>query len=92
MTEQLDWREKQPQQAAYVSKDLKCCNKAKDITSSIAWRRELDERGSARRSSMKGRERAIVSQTNIGTVSTATLGSERRVGARMGFSEHTILN
>ena len=32
------------------------------------------ERGSARRSSLKGRERAIVSQTNIGTVSKATLG------------------
>ena len=32
------------------------------------------ERGSARRSSLKGRERAIVNQTNIGTVSKATLG------------------
>ena len=32
------------------------------------------ERGSARRSSLKGRERAIVSRTNIGTVSKATLG------------------
>ena len=32
------------------------------------------ERGSARRSSLKGQERAIVSQTNIGTVSKATLG------------------
>ena len=31
------------------------------------------ERGSTRRSSLKGRERAIVNQTNIGTVSTATL-------------------
>ena len=29
---------------------------------------------SARRSSLKGRERAIVSQTSIGTVSKATLG------------------
>ena len=32
------------------------------------------ERGSARRSSLKGRERAIINQTNIGTVSKATLG------------------
>ena len=32
------------------------------------------ERGSARRSSLKGRERAIFSQTNIRTVSKATLG------------------
>ena len=32
------------------------------------------ERGSARRSSLKGRERAIVNQTNTGTVLKATLG------------------
>ena len=42
---------------------------------------------SARRSSLKGRERAIVSQTNIGTVPKATLG-------KLGFSVciNTILN
>ena len=53
------------------------------------------ERGSARRSSLKGRERAIVNQTNIGTVSKATLGKLLRPGrAHMGFSERTdtILN
>ena len=53
------------------------------------------ERGSARRSSLKGRERATVSQTNIGTVSKATLRKRLRDGggALMGFSEriHTIL-
>ena len=38
------------------------------------------ERGSARRSSLKGRERAIVNQTNIGTVSMATLGKLLRDG------------
>ena len=38
------------------------------------------ERGSARRSSLKGRERASVSQTNIGTVSKATLGKLVRDG------------
>ena len=32
------------------------------------------ERGSARRSSLKGWERANINQTNIGTVSKATLG------------------
>ena len=37
-------------------------------------------RGSTRRSSLKGRERAIVNQTNIGTVSKATLGKLLRVG------------
>ena len=55
------------------------------------------ERGSARRSSLKGRERAIISQTNIGTVSKATLGKllrDRVVRIIMGFSEctDTILN
>ena len=51
------------------------------------------ERGlSARQSSLKGRERAIVNQTDIGRVSKATLG--RRVGTCVGFSERicTILN
>ena len=38
------------------------------------------ERGSARRSSLKGRERAIVNRTNIGTVSKATLGTLLRDG------------
>ena len=38
------------------------------------------ERGSARRSSLKGRQRAIVSQTSIGTVSKATLGKLLRDG------------
>ena len=54
------------------------------------------ESGSAGRSSMKGRERVIVSQTKTGTVSKATLGEtgERRGGAHMGFSDHidTLLN
>ena len=54
------------------------------------------ERGSARRASLKGRGRAIVNQTNTGTVSRATFGeaSERRGGAHMDFSERidTILN
>ena len=36
------------------------------------------ERGSARRSSWKGREKAIVDQTNIGTVSKVTLGKRLR--------------
>ena len=39
------------------------------------------ERGSARRSSLKGRARAIVNQTNIGTVSKATL---EKTSARIG--------
>ena len=55
------------------------------------------ERGSARRSSLKGRETANVSQTNIGTVSKATLGKlprDRLECIIMGFSERisNILN
>ena len=38
------------------------------------------ERGSARRFSLQERERAIVNQTNTGTVSKATLGKLMRVG------------
>ena len=36
------------------------------------------EKGSARKSSLKGRERAIVNETNIGTVSKATEGKVLR--------------
>ena len=55
------------------------------------------ERGSARWYSLKGRERAIVNQTDIGTVSKATLGKllrERVKHIIMGFSKRvdTILN
>ena len=52
------------------------------------------ERGSARRSSLKGRERAIVNQTNIATVLKATLGKLLRERIIMGFSERIdiILN
>ena len=39
-------------------------------------------RGSARRSSLKGREMAIVNQTNIGTVSKATLRKFLRHGVK----------
>ena len=48
MTEQINWRAKQPSQVACFSEDLKCwgawdttCgHKARDITPPIAWRRE----------------------------------------------------
>ena len=38
------------------------------------------ERGSARRSSFKGREKAIVDPTNMGTVSKTTMGKLLRDG------------
>ena len=44
------------------------------------------ERGSAGRSSLKGRERAIVNQTNIGTVSKATLEKLLRDGVERIFA------
>ena len=55
------------------------------------------ERGSARQSSLKGWERTIISQMNIGTVSKAMLGKLLRDGMEhiiMGFSERIdiILN
>ena len=55
------------------------------------------ERGSARLCSLKGRERAIVTQTNVGTVSKATLGKLLRDKVKriiMGSSERmdSILN
>ena len=43
-------------------------------------------RGSARRSFLKGRERAIVSQTNFGTVSKATLGKRLSDGEKRIWS------
>ena len=47
----------------------------------IGERKErMIEKGSYRRSSLKGQERAIVSQTNIATVSKATLGKPLRDG------------
>ena len=47
------------------------------------------ERGTAQRSSLKGRERAIFSQTNTGTVSKATLGKLHRDGVRAIPSAYT---
>ena len=94
MTEQIDWREKQPPQVACVSEVLRTLRhypRAQSQGHHTVDRLEERgvDRGSSRRPSLKGRERAIVRQTNIGTVSKATLGktSERPSGAHMGFSE-----
>ena len=67
---------------ACISDGLKCWrawdtttgHKAKGITPSIAWRREAWKEEALDDLPWKGRERAIASQTNIGTVSRATLG------------------
>ena len=71
--------------------DYFCGHNAKDIAPSIAWKERHGKRlDDPRRSSLKGRKRAIVSQSNIGTVSRETFGetSERRGRAHMGFSDH----
>ena len=49
-----------------------CWHKAKDINHRLP--------GGERRSSLKGREKANASQTNVGTVSKATLGKLLRDG------------
>ena len=84
MTEQTGWRVKQPSQVACFSEDLKCWG-AWDTTSQ--GHQTIDrleekgvERGSTRRSSFKVRERAIVNQTNSGTITKATLGKLMRDG------------
>ena len=73
VTEQINWRRKKAaitsglclgrSEVAIEDLESTCEHKAKDITPSIAWRRW---------SSLKGRERAIVDQTNIGNVSEAS--------------------
>ena len=79
MTEQRDWGEKKPSHVDCVSRDLKCW---------WAWGNYLRaqgkgchtidrraQRGNAQNSFLKGRERAIANQTNVGIVSNATLGT-----------------
>ena len=62
-----------------IAAESDCGQKAKDITPSIAWRREAWKlRRSARRSFLKRRERAIVNQTNMRIISKATLGEHLR--------------
>ena len=106
MTEQIDCRAKQPSHVACVSEDLKCWGawdttlRAKSQGHHMTDR--LEERGVERanlprRSSLKGRERAIVNQTSSRSVSKlATLKKLLRDGVEriMRFPERadTILN
>ena len=65
------------------------CGRKAALNLNVLKEEALDE------SSVKGRERAIVSQTSTGTASRATLGKLLRDrSAHMGFSERidTILN
>ena len=88
MTEQIDWI---TIKATFTSglllgrtevlRSLRHYLRAKDIRSFYRLEERGVERGIARQSSLKGRERTIVNQMNIGTVSKATSGemSNRRV-------------
>ena len=69
MTEQMGWWGKQPSQVACVST---CGCKAKDITPLTARRREAWKEEALNNLPW---ERTIINQTNIGTVSKATLGN-----------------
>ena len=103
VTEQIDWRAKQSSQVACFLEDLKCwgawdttCgHKTKDITPSIAWRRGL-ERGSARRSSLKGQEGHCQPHKPQNRFKNSNNGetSERWGGVHNGFFKciDTILN
>ena len=72
MTEQRDWRERHGSQVACVSEyltELETLPPGTKLGASHHRRDRLEERdverGSARRSFLKERERAIVNQTNI---------------------------
>ena len=92
MTEQIDWRAKQPPQVACVSKDLNCwgawdntCgHKAKDITPSIAWRREAWKEDALERTRELGHHQSDEHWNHFkGNVEKT---SERPDRAHIGFS------
>ena len=91
MTKQIDWRAMQLSQVLRSSRHYLHVQSQGHHTIDRLEERGM-ERGSARRPSLKGWERAIVNQTNIGTISKATLGKLLR--DRVGFSERidTIWN
>ena len=88
MTEQIDWREKKPITSglllgrSVVLRSLRHYLRAQSQGHYTVDRPEEGgmKRGSDRRSSLKGSEKAIVSQTKIGTVLKVTLGKLLRDG------------
>ena len=50
------------------------------------------ERGSGRRSTLRGRERAVVNQTDIGTISVSTLGRLLREGEERIWAFPSAMN
>ena len=63
-----------------VLRSLRAQSQYKDITPSIAWRREAWKEEALDDLPLKGRERAIVDQTNTETVSKETVGKFLRDG------------
>ena len=88
MTEQTDWRAKATIRGSFrLGRSEVLRNLRRNLRAQSQAHHTIDrleeggvDRGSARRSSLKGRERAIVNQTNTGTVSKATLGKPLRDG------------
>ena len=95
MTEQIDWRAKQPSQLWLACGNCGLLLRRSEVLRSLRHYLRVQsqghhtidrleergvERGSYRQSCSKGWERAIVNQTNNGTVSKATLGKLLRDG------------
>ena len=88
MTDQIDWRAKATLRSGLLLGRSEVLRSLRHYLRAQYQRHDaidrLDkrgvERGSARRSCLKGRVRVIVSQTNIGTVSKATSGKPLRNG------------
>ena len=76
-TEQTDWRAKQPSQAAYVSEDMKCWGletlPAGTKPGTSHHRSPGGERRGTRKRYHPWKDERGLNQTNVGTVSKATL-------------------
>ena len=100
MTEQIDWQEKQPSQVACVSEDLKCWaawgHKAKNITPSVAWRREVWTEEAVDDLPWKDERRPPSTRQTLELFQRQHPGNLWEMGwsAYMGFSKHieTVLN
>ena len=87
MTEQMDWRAKQTSPWLASRKIEVLRNSRHYLRAQSPRHHSIDrleergvKRGSTRRSSLKGRDRAIVNQTNTGTVSKSNVGETPETG------------
>ena len=102
MIKQIDWRAKQPTHGLFLGRSevfrslrhyLREQSQAHSHTIDRLEEKGVDT-GSASRSSLKGRQMAIVRRTRIGTAGNLGETSERRGGAHVDFFERidSILN